>query len=434
MDIDWFCVLICKKFIPIKKLGAGSYSNVWMAYDLDENKYNALKIYYANELKNGEFETLIFKKLNNTTHMLKLNGSYTHKEQNKTYYINSFELMMCSTQTLLDIGTFFTYGLPFNHTLKLVKQILTSLVYIHDNGYMHGDIKPENILVCGLSDSCRTIIHKLRLPEFVKKRKRSGVASQMIEYIKNSIENFNDIDSDESSGESCSEYEDSETDEVNNKDDDDKISLFDYSSDEDSLSTDKNINEDNTEILKQDYTFFLEKCTNVKLGDLGSAKKINDINFNKKHIQTSYYRAPEIILRTNYNEKIDIWAVGCMLYEFLTGEVLFDADEYDKIHFTRYHLFLINETVGLIPYDLIEKSFNRDVLFYNNTQYVKCNQTFDGTNNIVKKVKKNLGNKNLSIDELNNITDALIKMLECDFNKRISARELLNHQLFKDIV
>jgi serine/threonine protein kinase len=40
------------------------------------------------------------------------------------------------------------------------------------------------------------------------------------------------------------------------------------------------------------------------------------------HIQTSTYRAPEIDFGQNYlrfNEAIDMWSVGCMLYEMVTG-------------------------------------------------------------------------------------------------------------------
>ena len=41
-------------------------------------------------------------------------------------------------------------------------------------------------------------------------------------------------------------------------------------------------------------------------------------------IQTRHYRAPEIILGLNYNEKADIWSFGCLLLEMLTGEYFFD--------------------------------------------------------------------------------------------------------------
>ena len=34
------------------------------------------------------------------------------------------------------------------------------------------------------------------------------------------------------------------------------------------------------------------------------------------HVSTRWYRAPEVILlETNYNEKIDIWSIGCICAE-----------------------------------------------------------------------------------------------------------------------
>ena len=36
-----------------------------------------------------------------------------------------------------------------------------------------------------------------------------------------------------------------------------------------------------------------------------------------------YYRAPEIILGTERGQPLDVWSIGCCLYEMYTGEILF---------------------------------------------------------------------------------------------------------------
>lgn len=42
-------------------------------------------------------------------------------------------------------------------------------------------------------------------------------------------------------------------------------------------------------------------------------------------MQTISYRAPEVILGCPYDEKIDVWSLGCIVAELYTGEVLFDS-------------------------------------------------------------------------------------------------------------
>ena len=90
-------------------------------------------------------------------------------------------------------------------------------------------------------------------------------------------------------------------------------------------SNDKNIND-----IDQKY---LENCK-IFLTDFGSNMKI--CNLEDDEIQTRYYRAPEVILGVNYNEKIDIWSIGCMIYELYTGEILFDPDK-DKDFSRDFH-------------------------------------------------------------------------------------------------
>lgn len=70
--------------------------------------------------------------------------------------------------------------------------------------------------------------------------------------------------------------------------------------------------------------------------DTFGAMKIKIIDFNKSQfigsilkslsIQTIYYMPPEIIVGDrNYTHATDIWAIGCIIYEILTGEILFDV-------------------------------------------------------------------------------------------------------------
>ncbi|OXB72433.1 UNVERIFIED_CONTAM: hypothetical protein H355_006487 [Colinus virginianus] len=61
---------------------------------------------------------------------------------------------------------------------------------------------------------------------------------------------------------------------------------------------------------------FLDGKQNVKLGDFGLARILHhDTSFAKTFVGTPYYMSPEQINHMSYNEKSDIWSLGCLLYE-----------------------------------------------------------------------------------------------------------------------
>ncbi|NXI45228.1 NEK2 kinase, partial [Galbula dea] len=61
---------------------------------------------------------------------------------------------------------------------------------------------------------------------------------------------------------------------------------------------------------------FLDGKQNVKLGDFGLARILHhDTSFARTFVGTPYYMSPEQMNRMSYNEKSDIWSLGCLLYE-----------------------------------------------------------------------------------------------------------------------
>lgn len=62
----------------------------------------------------------------------------------------------------------------------------------------------------------------------------------------------------------------------------------------------------------------------LKIIDFGTSCTTKEILY--KYIQSRYYRAPEVLLGLDYNEAIDMWSLGCLVYELITGSVLFKGD------------------------------------------------------------------------------------------------------------
>ncbi|NWV68026.1 NEK2 kinase, partial [Malurus elegans] len=61
---------------------------------------------------------------------------------------------------------------------------------------------------------------------------------------------------------------------------------------------------------------FLDSKQNVKLGDFGLARILHhDTSFARTFVGTPYYMSPEQMNYMSYNEKSDIWSLGCLVYE-----------------------------------------------------------------------------------------------------------------------
>ncbi|XP_059571408.1 SRSF protein kinase 3 isoform X2 [Alligator mississippiensis] len=95
----------------------------------------------------------------------------------------------------------------------------------------------------------------------------------------------------------------------------------------------------------------LDPCDIMKLGvkiaDLGSAcwtyKPVC------KEIQTQPYRALEVLLGLDYSTPADIWSTGCLAFEMVTGERLFDPRPGDCCSLDEDHIARVIELLGSIP-------------------------------------------------------------------------------------
>jgi serine/threonine protein kinase len=66
----------------------------------------------------------------------------------------------------------------------------------------------------------------------------------------------------------------------------------------------------------------------LKICDLGQCTKIVDQGSNlTEYVSTRWYRAPELLVGSrSYDKSIDIWALGCMIPELISGAPLFPGN------------------------------------------------------------------------------------------------------------
>ena len=171
----------------------------------------------------------------------------------------------------------------------------------------------------------------------------------------------------------------------------------------------------------------------VKVIDFGSSNFIYDSS--SSYIQSRSYRAPEVIMGCNYDYKIDIWSLGCILAELYSKTVLFQSDSVHSL------LARVIGIIGPIPEWMFEKGttvkgmFCDEKLLYMEAEAVNDTNANISTNSVGKKkmhviVPKRTLLKNRLHCEDEHFIEFLRYLLKIDPNERPTADEALNHPWF----
>lgn len=96
----------------------------------------------------------------------------------------------------------------------------------------------------------------------------------------------------------------------------------------------------------------------IKLIDFGCCCYANHTLFT--YIQSRFYRAPEVILGLDYGQSIDIWSIGCVIYELITGRPLFAGEDENE------QMSLYISVLGPPPESLLKKATRKEHFFDEN--------------------------------------------------------------------
>ena len=199
----------------------------------------------------------------------------------------------------------------------------------------------------------------------------------------------------------------------------------------------------------------IDDLDNLDIGDEGNSKTFKEYNKEIEFIDTDYskitakiidfgncenpdkliqdeisircYRPPENFMNFFYNEKADIWSLGCLIFEFITGETLFEIKSVlDTNERDRLYLYEMYKFIGKIPkYMALDCEFSYDI--FDSKGRIKDLQNCDYSS-----IKK------LLIDEFNfdpiiafELETFLMDIFKYDVKQRPSAKQLQENKWLK---
>jgi len=161
---------ILKNYNIICELGRGSFSIVWLAYNINNHNFYALKVQDPAEFKDGLSEIKFVQKLPTNPSIFNNLVEYFIENIDDKKYLCSIWVLHCSNLDGIIRKGKYTDGLPLDKVKKVMKDLIESLKILHTKyKVFHGDIKTDNVLVKGINDKDKFLTEAYKNENFFEK-------------------------------------------------------------------------------------------------------------------------------------------------------------------------------------------------------------------------------------------------------------------------
>ncbi|KAJ3226653.1 serine/threonine protein kinase, CMGC group [Chytriomyces hyalinus] len=164
----------------------------------------------------------------------------------------------------------------------------------------------------------------------------------------------------------------------------------------------------------------------VKIADLGNACWTHHHFTND--IQTRQYRSPEAILGANYDTSADLWSIGCMTFELITGDYLFDPQAGTRYTKDDDHIAQITELLGGFPKSVaLSGKYSGDIFNRRGELRHIHKLRFWGVSDVLQE------KYHYSKAEADDIAAFILPMIEIYPEKRATAAEMLSNPWIRNV-
>uniref|UniRef100_A0AAQ4QBJ6 non-specific serine/threonine protein kinase n=1 Tax=Gasterosteus aculeatus aculeatus TaxID=481459 RepID=A0AAQ4QBJ6_GASAC len=388
------------RYHVIRKLGWGHFSTVWLAWDIQEKRFVAMKVVKSAEhyTETALDEIKLLKSVRNTDSsdpnrekVVQLLDDFKISGINGTHVCMVFEVLGYHLLKWIIKSNY--QGLPLPCVKTIIRQVLQGLDYLHTKcKIIHTDIKPENILLTVNESYIKKMAAEATQWQKTgaappsgsttkmsknKKKKMKKKQKKQAEMLEKRIQEM-EVEANEGGEE---EEEEEEKEEITT------TTITTEATEDSTLAATLSMSATLQDIspvflyLSALYCLLLHltlQCScvpllsstaasgnmlvnpleplnadklQVKIADLGNACWVN------KHftddIQTRQYRSLEVLTGTGYSTPADIWSTACMAFELATGDYLFEPHSGEDYSRDEDHIALIIELLGKVPRKLI---------------------------------------------------------------------------------